>query len=42
MFKLKSNEQEAYEWALSQQYNSVAAQYARLLAQAVKQSENRW
>jgi hypothetical protein len=36
MFELSDNEKRAYEWALNQQFTSVAAEYAKLLATALK------
>jgi len=36
--EMTEEEKQAYEWALSQRFESVAARYARILAQYIKRS----
>jgi len=36
---MTEEQKQAYDWALHQQYNSVAARYARILALYIKENE---
>ena len=38
MFELTSNEKKALNWALNQNFGSVAAQYSKILAIALKRA----
>jgi hypothetical protein len=38
MFKLTSDEKKALDWALNQNFGSVAAQYSKILATALKRA----
>lgn len=38
--KMTKDEKQAYEWALKQEYNSVAAKYSKILAKYIERMKD--